>query len=241
VSAPPAPGETLRLRTAAGDMFGSELFRPVPAALPAPGIIIAPEMYGVNAFVRGLGRDWAARGYFVLAIDALWRIRPNMVLAYDGPDNATAHEYHDTFDFPRTVPDMQAAVDALRALEGANGKVGIVGFCLGGTMAYLAAARTDVDAAVGFYGSRIVEFLDDVPAIHRPLLLHFGERDRTIPPDNRDRVGAVTAGNAEIATVVHPNAPHGFANHVRPDRYDPAAARSADDLTSAFFRRELRS
>jgi carboxymethylenebutenolidase len=219
----------------------AELFRPEPAALPAPGLVIVPEMYGVNDYVREVARTWAARGYFALAIDAMWRIRPNMILDYDGPDNVTAHEYHDAFDFPSTVPDMQAASDTLRALDGANGKVGIIGFCLGGTMAYLAAARTDVDAAAGYYGSRIVEFLDDVPAIRHPLLLHFGERDRAIPPGNRDRVLAATAGNAAITTIVHPNAPHAFANHLRPDRYDAAAAQHADELTSALFRRELSS
>jgi carboxymethylenebutenolidase len=239
MNAPAAGGEALTLRTATGDELDAELFRPAPSELPAPGIVIAPEMYGVNGYLRDVARSWAARGFFALAFDALWRIRRNMVLAYDGPDNAAAHDYHDAFDFPRAMPDVQAAIDVLRTLPGANGKVGIVGFCLGGTLAYLAAARTDVDAAVGYYGSRIVEFLDDAPAIRRPLLLHFGERDKAIPPHDRECVTRALIENSTITCSVHPQAQHAFANHLRVDRYDSAAAHAADDAASALFRREL--
>jgi carboxymethylenebutenolidase len=207
--------------------------------LPAPGIVIAPEMYGINGYVRDVARSWAARGFFALPFDALWRVRRKMVLSYEGPDNKAAHDYHDAFDFPRAMPDVQAAIDALRALPGANGKVGIVGFCLGGTIAYLAAARTDVDASVGYYGSRIVEFLDDAPTIRKPLLLHFGELDKAIPPANRELVTGALAANPTTASTVHPLAKHAFANHLRSDRYDQPATQAADDATFALFRREL--
>jgi carboxymethylenebutenolidase len=235
----PDSGEALTLHTAAGEELYAELFRPAPSELPAPGIVIAPEMYGINGYVRDVARRWAAKGFFALPFDALWRVRRNMVLSYEGPDNKAAHDYHDAFDFPRAMPDVQAAIDTLRALPGANGKVGIVGFCLGGTIAYLAAARTDVDAAAGYYGSRIVEFLDDARTIGKPLLLHFGELDKAIPPDNRELVMGALAANPTTTCSVHPQAKHAFANHLRPDRYDPPATRAADDATFALFRREL--
>jgi carboxymethylenebutenolidase len=239
MNAMPDTGEPLTLHTAAGDELYAELFLPAPSELPAPGIVIAPEMYGINGYLRDVARDWAARGFFALPFDALWRVRRKMVLSYEGPDNKAAHDYHDAFDFPRAMPDVQAAIDALRALPGANGKVGIVGFCLGGTLAYLAAARTDVDASVGYYGSRIVEFLDDAPTIRKPLLLHFGELDKAIPPEDRELVIKALAANPTTASSVHPQAKHAFANHLRLDRYDPPGARAADDATFALFRREL--
>jgi carboxymethylenebutenolidase len=241
MSAQTDAGEPLLLRTAAGDQLDAELFRPPAAALPAPGIVIAPEMYGVNGYLRDVARSWTAHGFFVLLFDALWRIRRNLVLAYTGPDNATAHAHHDAFDFARSVPDMQAAIDALRARPGANGKVGIIGFCLGGTMAYVAAARTDVDAAAGYYGSRIVEFLDEAAAIAHPLLLHFGGADKAIPAADRERVMAAVARNPLIACEVHPQAQHAFANHVRSDRYHRLATRAAGEATLALFRRHLAS
>jgi carboxymethylenebutenolidase len=239
MNALPDVGEAFTLHTATGDDLYAELFRPLPAELPAPGIVIAPEMYGINGYVRDVARSWAARGFFALPFDALWRVRRKMVLSYEGPDNKAAHDYHEAFDFPRAMPDVQAAIDTLRTLPGANGKVGIVGFCLGGTLAYLAAARTDVDAAVGYYGSRIVEFLDEARTIGKPLLLHFGELDKAIPPDNRELVIEALAANPTTTCSVHAQAKHAFANHRRSDRYDPPATQAADDATFALFRREL--
>jgi carboxymethylenebutenolidase len=239
INALPDTGEAITLHTAAGEELYAELFRPAASELPAPGIVIAPEMYGINGYIREVARSWTARGFFALPFDALWRVRRNLVLSYEGPDNKAAHDYHDEFDFPRAMPDVQAAIDTLRALPGANGKVGIVGFCLGGTIAYLAAARTDVDAAVGYYGSRIVEFLADARTIRNPLLLHFGELDKAIPPANRELVTAALAANPATVSSVHAQAKHAFANHLRPDRYDPPATQAADDATFALFRREL--
>lgn len=237
---PSRPGEPLLLRTRSGEHVDAELYHPPDSRSPAPGIIVAPEMYGINGYVREVSRDIAGRGYFVLALDVFWRVERKLVLEYTGPDNARAHELHDAFDFARSVVDVQAAADALRALPGSNGKIGIVGFCLGGTLAYLAAARTDVDAAVGYYGSRIVEFLDDAASIATPLLLHFGAADAAIPEAERERVVAAISSNPAIAAMVHPGARHAFANHHRPDRYDPAATRAAEEVTFTLFERNLR-
>ena len=121
-----------------------------------------------------------------------------------------------------------------------NGKVGVVGFCLGGTMAYLAASRTDADAAVGYYGTRIHLFTAEGKTIARPLILHFGELDHTTPPELlQGQILPAIAGNPNVQPFVYPGMVHAFANHRRPDTYDEAVTKVADARTFAHFRKWL--
>jgi carboxymethylenebutenolidase len=108
-------------------------------------------------------------------------------------------------------------------------------------MAYLAAARTDADAAAGYYGTRIHHFLDDAKGVQRPLVLHFGERDHTTPPEVLARILAAIAGNSYVQPHVYPNAVHAFANHARPNHYNAAATALADQRTFSLFRTWLSS
>ena len=227
------------ITNAAGERFDGFLFRPADG--PAPALLLIPEMYGVNGYLREIAARYVAHGFLVLALDVLWRIEHHLVLDYDGPDNAKAHEYHDAFDFDAGVRDMRAAIDVLRADSQSNGRVGAVGFCLGGTMAYLAAARCGADAAVAYYGSRIVEFLAEAPRIGVPLALQLGAADKTMPPDVQTRIATATAANAGIELHVHDGAAHAFANHLRPDRYHAAATAAAEAHTFALFDRALRT
>ncbi len=110
---------------------------------------------------------------------------------------------------------------------------------LGGTMAYLAAARTDTDAAVGYYGTRIDSYLDDGPKISRPLILHLGRLDHRTPPPIMSAILAAVAGNTKVEPFIYENAHHGFANHTRPDVYDPEATQAANERSVAFFRKHL--
>jgi carboxymethylenebutenolidase len=228
----------VRMTNADGQTFGGELFRPPEG--PAPAVLLIPEMYGINGYLREIAARYVAHGFLVLAIDVLWRIEHRLVLSYTGPDNATAHAYHDRFDFAEGTSDMRAAIALLRRDPQSNGRVGAVGFCLGGTMAYLAAARCGADAASAYYGSRIVEFLAEAAAIRVPLELQLGALDKTIPPDAQAQLGAATAGNPAITTYIYGGAQHAFANHLRPDRYHAQAAAAAEARTLALFDRVLR-
>ena len=230
--------KTLQITNAAGERFDGFLFRPPEG--PAPAILMIPEMYGVNGYLREVAARYVAHGYLVLAIDVLWRIEHHLILNYDGPDSTTAHSHHDAFDFSEGERDMRAAIAALRADPQSNGRVGAVGFCLGGTMAYLAAAHCGADAAVAYYGSRIVEFLDDAPGITAPLDLHLGALDKTIPPDALASIRDATSSNRTISTYVYDGAVHAFANHLRPDRYHAEATAEAEARTFALFDHVLR-
>ena len=198
-----------------------------------------PEIYGVNGFLRETAQRYADQGYAVLALDILWRLGRNVELSYEGAENDRAHAHHRAFDYESAVVDLQAGIDALRARPECTGKVGVVGFCLGGTLAYLATARCDADAAVGYYGTRIHNFLDDASKIDRPLLLHFGELDHTTPPQEMARIVPAIGSNPHVTHHVYKGAGHAFANHMRPDRYHEPMTLAADARTFAFFGSEL--
>ncbi len=207
---------------------------------PAPGLVMIPEIYGITQSLSETAARYAGEGFAVLVLDIFSRIKPGIVLAYDQAGHKQGRHHHDhDFDYELGIKDVQAAVSTLRGRPECNGRVGVVGFCLGGTMAYLASARTDADAAVGYYGTRIHGYLDDAKAIDRPLLLHFGERDHTTPPEVLAQIIPAVSGNPHVKWHVYPDAVHAFANHVRPAHYNAAATAQADQRTFALFRAQL--
>src|ERR1051326_4953963 len=155
-----------------------------PSTGHGPGIVVIQEIFGVNAVMRQVADDLAARGFFALAPDLFWRLKPGVQLT-----DQTDAEWQQAFGLmkqfnPDTgVADIQASIDALRKMPGVNGKVGAVGYCLGGLLAYLTAARADVDASVGYYGVNIDQKLDEAKNIKRPLMLHIAEKDQFVKPE----------------------------------------------------------
>ena len=162
------------------------------APVPAPGVVMIPEIYGITQSLSKRLHALPARDIRYSSWISFSRLKRGVVLAYDEAGHKQGRAYHDAFEYAQGVKDMQAAISVLRARPECNGRVGVVGFCLGGTMAYLAAAQTDADAAAGYYGTRIHNFLDDAKRIQRPLVLHFGERDHTTSTGG---VGANSIGN----------------------------------------------
>lgn len=204
-----------------------------------PGLVMIPEIFGINASLLDMAEEFARQGFAVLALDIFWRMQPNVNLGYQPDDFKIARELHSRFDYVSGVRDMQAGIDRLRRHPACTGKVGVVGYCLGGTMGYLAASRTDADAAVGYYGTRIDKFLDDGPKISRPLILHLGRLDHRTPPPIMSAILAAVGDNTNVTPFIYDNAHHGFANHTRPDVYDAEATRSANERSVQFFRKHL--
>ncbi len=202
-----------------------------------PGILILPEMFGLNAPMQALADGWAARGHPALVPNVFWRSATPRGLGYDGADRELAWQRLHALDVDQAVRDLRIAVAALRAMPGCNGKVLAIGFCAGGLLAYLAAARcgraeeqgvdtAGVDAAVAFYALGIARYLPDMAAIRCPLQLHYGLRDQHVPASE---VAAVSQAmqraapdNARLELHRY-DAGHSFFNNVRPG-YDAAAA-----------------
>jgi carboxymethylenebutenolidase len=216
---------TVTLKTEGPRTF--EAFAAAPARGRGTGILILSEMFGLNEPMRILARSYAERGYPALVPNVFWRSTPSAALAYEGPERETAFQRLKILDFDAAAADIGVAVRALRALPRCGGKVAAIGFCMGGTLAFLAAARAGVDAAVSFYALGISRHLDEVAAVACPVQLHYGLDDQHVPAAEIEAVAAAVRANPRIETLLYPGIGHSFFNPVRPT-YDAAAAALAE-------------
>ena len=202
---------------------GFDGYLALPPSGRGPGLVLWQEIFGVNAHIRAVARQYALDGFTVLAPDIFWRHAPRVELGYEGADRERALALMQGYSAPDALADIGAAVQSLRQHAAVSGRVGSLGYCMGGRLAYLAAATAGVDAAVAFYGGGIHTQLDRAAAITCPVQFHYAERDDHIPPQAVDSVRAAMAGKgAEV--LVYPGAMHGFNCWARASYHAPSAA-----------------
>jgi carboxymethylenebutenolidase len=227
------------LKVPASDGSGSfRAYLAVPAAGKGPGIVLAQEIFGVNATMREVADYYAEEGYTVLVPDLFWRQQPDVELGYAPEDWQKAFGFYQGFDENKGVEDIAAAMTALRARPEHVGKMGVLGFCLGGKLAYLAACRTDADVAVGYYGVGIENSLDEAVNIRGRLMLHIAELDKFCPPPAREKILATLGGKPNVALHVYPGVDHAFAR-LGGEHYDKPSALMAHQRSVAAFRQEM--
>lgn len=210
----------------------------LPAGGTGPGIVVVQEIFGVNAGIREMCDDWAAQGFVAYAPDLFWRIEPGIELTdQTEAEWARAFECYNAFNVDKGIEDIEASIKALQSHAATTGKVGVVGFCLGGLLAYLSATRTDADASVGYYGVGIQDKLGDSHAIAKPLMLHIATQDKFVPPEAQAAVHAGLRGNAHV-TLHDYDADHAFARVNGQHRVE-ACATLANSRTLAFFKAHL--
>jgi carboxymethylenebutenolidase len=202
-----------------------------PASPPNAGLVILQEIFGVTAHMRHVTGEFAARGYLALAPALFDRVAPGTELPYARIDEGRALMQRLAID--DVAKDLAGSVAALRARLPAGAKVGAVGYCWGGAIADLAACRTDVDAAVAYYGRANVNWLDEKPRC--PVLYHFGAKDPLIPPEI---VAQIRAGRPEAEVFVYPEAGHGFSCDERPE-FHRQSHQLALERTLGFLARHL--
>jgi carboxymethylenebutenolidase len=230
-----------KITAADGGVF--DAFCAVPDADSAPGVLIFQEIFGINDNIRELAERLAASGYLVLAPDMFWRIEPRFERK-DESGMAEGMERVQQLDFQLAGSDITATLAHVRGMPACDGKVGGVGFCLGGSLAYLFAATSRVDghgpdAVVSYYGSGTRGMLGMAEQIECPILFHYGDRDPFIPGEDIDAVEQAVAGRPN-ATVYRYDAGHAFSNWDAPSMYDEVAAQLAWDRTIRFFDEQLR-
>ena len=210
-----------------------------PSAGSGPGIVVIQEIFGVNKVMRDIADSFAARGYFALCPDLFWRLEPGVQLT-DKSDAEwqRAFALMQKFDPDKGIADIQATIRHLRGLDGASGKVGAVGYCLGGLLAYLTAARTDADASVGYYGVNIDSKLDEANNIAKPLMLHIAEKDQYVKPEAQKKIVDALKTNPRVTIHLYPGMDHAFAREGGA-HYDKACADLANGRTSTFFKQHL--
>ena len=199
-------------------------------------VIVIQEVFGINAGIRDKCDTLAKEGYLAIAPDLFWRLEPGIEL---DPDTQLqqALDLFPKFDQQKGIEDIEATIRAARAKVG-GGKVGAVGYCLGGRLAYMAAARTDIDASVGFYGVGIDALLGESHAIARPLMLHIPTNDGFVPAAVQKAMHDGLDPHPRVTLYDYDGLDHGFATQFG-KRRDEAAATLADKRTSAFFAEHL--
>jgi carboxymethylenebutenolidase len=209
-----------------------------PAGEPRAAIVVIQEIFGVNAGIRRKCDRLAEAGYLALAPDLFWRLAPGVELDPDVADEfKQALTLMGRFDQERAVADIEATIRHVRGALGVR-KVGVVGYCLGGRLAYMVAARTDADASVGYYPVGIPELLREKHAIARPLMLHIPGADHFVPAEAQAAMHEGLDDHPKVALHDYPGEDHGFATEIGARRSE-AAADLADSRTAAFFAEHL--
>ena len=208
-------------------------YRSDPEGSPRGAIIVIQEVFGVNAGIRHKCDHWASKGYVSFAPDLFWRLDPGIELDPDLPDEfQRGLDLFGKFDQDKGIEDIEATICAARAATGT--KVGVTGYCLGGRLAYMTAARTDSDASVGYYAVGVDGLLHEKHAIARPLLLHIAGNDGFVPPEVQAKMHAGLDDHPRVTLYDYPGEDHGFATETGKRRSD-AAAQLADSRTESFF------
>ena len=222
-------GQDIKLK--ASDTFELGAYRADPSGAPKGAVVVIQEIFGVNHHIRSVCDRLADQGYVAIAPAIFDRIEPGFTSGYSPDEVAVARKFVANPDWPAMLRDTQAAIDAVSSI----GPVGIIGFCLGGSIAYAAATKlSGLSAAIGYYGGAIVRFADDKPKV--PTQLHFGEKDAGIPLSD---VEIIKTKRPDVEVFIYPGAQHGFNCDERAS-YDKASADIAWPRSTAFLARHLR-
>lgn len=229
----------ITIKTLEGKEFSA--YCAMPAAKQGPGLIVIQEIFGVNAGMRQICDHYASLGYIAVCPDLFWRQQPNIQLTDQTPAEwDRAMELFKGFNVEAGVRDLLSTLAHIRAMKGDGGKVGAVGYCLGGKMAWLMASRSDVEAAVSYYGVGLDQMLDEVHDIRMPLMLHIAELDPYVPPPVREKILKSISRNKVISAHVYDGVDHAFA---RPNgqKFNAEAAALANKRTEAFLAENLQA
>jgi carboxymethylenebutenolidase len=228
-----------RVRTSDGELDAHVV---VPEAGTGPGIVVLQEIFGVGDYIKESAERLAGLGYVALAPDLYWRIEPGITLAHDEDGMGRAFQTVQKLDVDLAVRDSIDALTTLRSLpevSQAGGRAGVLGFCLGGTLAFGVAIDGDPDAAVCYYGSGIPGMLDRADHVTCPVLFHFGGADPYIPREQIDRVCAFADSHPNMECHIQEGAGHAFDNHEAPMFHQPEPAARAWEITQQFLARTL--
>lgn len=203
-----------------------------PAGEPKGALVVVQEIFGINEHIRAVTDEWAAEGYLCIAPAIFDRIEKDVFLNYDEAGWAKAGPLYQKLDVAKSLLDVEAAVAWLRGQ--ADVKVGVVGYCYGGSMAWVTSCRSKIDAAVGYYGGLIPTLVQETP--HNPIILHFGGADTHI---SAEAIAKIQLAHPEVPVFLYPGAGHAFNRKPDPSSYVADAADLAKRRSILFFEENL--
>lgn len=229
-------GERITITTEDGSF---EAYVARPDRSPAPAVLVIQEIFGVNQVMRDITDGLAGQGYLAVCPDLFWRIEPGIdITDQSEAEWKRAFELFNAFDVDAGIKDIAATIAEVRKRPDCTGKVGAVGFCLGGLLAFLTAARTDADASVAYYGVGIENRTAEADKITRPLMLHIAEEDQFVPKEAQAAIQQALAGHPQVQIHTYPGRDHAFAR-MGGAHYHEGDARTAGERSLAFFRANL--
>ena len=229
----------VRIKAGDGGEFTAYLSLPRASGGKVPGIIMMQQIFGVNPEMRGFTDDFAAQGYVAICPDLFWRQEPGVELSDHDPEHVKkAFDLYYDFDYDLAVRDMEDTWHFLQRLPECKGKVGAVGYCLGGKLCYLMCCRTDIDCAVAYYGTYIEHHIREAKDLHRPFVLHMALKDRWVQAEVNELLERRLSPNPLVTIHKYPGADHAFARYGGKTYSKPEAERALA-LTLAFFKQHL--
>jgi carboxymethylenebutenolidase len=211
-----------------------------PTGGSSPGVVVIQEVFGINGWLRSVANWLAGQGYMALAPDLFWKLSPGIQLDPTKEDEFNKGlELFGNFDTDKGVEDIQATISTLRKMPGCNGKVGNLGFCLGGMLSYLSATRTDTDASSAYYGVGLDNLLGEADKIKTPTILHIAREDGFVPPDAQAKVEEGLKDYGQITVYAYEDADHGFCRETDKNHYKAGAAKLAHERTLELFKKAL--
>jgi len=229
-------GEYTTIKVADGE-FKAYVAR--PTAAKAPAVVVIQEIFGVNQVMRDITDGLAGQGYLAICPDLFWRIEPGIdITDQSKAEWDKAFALFNAFKVDTGVPDIAATVDAIRADAGCNDKVGAVGFCLGGLLAFLTAIRTSADATVSYYGVGLDNVIDEAKGTTKPIMLHIAEEDGFVPKAAQAAIIAAVKDQPNVTVYTYPGRDHAFAR-MGGEHYNEADAMKAGQRSLDFFKQHL--
>jgi carboxymethylenebutenolidase len=227
-------------RVACGDAGEMNLFTWVPDTPARAAVLLVQEIFGVGPYIRAVAERLAEAGYLVGAPDVFWRFAPNWEAGHDQSGLTESMAKVQQLDFPLAVGDCIAALGHLAAQPGIDAAPAVMGFCLGGTLAWAVAANAEPSVCVSYYGSGVPSMLGMIDQVKCPTLFHFGNADAYIPNEGVDAVGAAIAGREGFVLNVE-TAGHAFDNHESEMFWNENASKAAWAKTMSFLQLYLPS
>jgi carboxymethylenebutenolidase len=212
----------------------------VPKQFPAPAVIMIQEIFGVNAEMREKCDYMADLGYLAVCPDLFWRMEPGVQLTDQTEEEwQQALDFLNRFDVDQGILDLRMTVHTMRGHAQTTGTVGCIGYCLGGKLAYLMAARTKIDAAVSYYGVGLDELLGEAKSITKPLMLHIAEEDKFVSKAAQDKIRSALSDHPMVTIHSYPGVDHAFSR-LHGQHFNAEAAKLASQRTEDFLARTLK-